>query len=131
MCHRDLKPENILLEITSDGHYNIKVIDWGGGTEFVAGELLTEFIGTAYYIAPEVQNKKYNHLCDIWSCGVIMYILLSGIPPFGGHTDTVIMNKAKIGKYDFNHRIFKNISNEAKDCISQMLIYDYKKRPSA
>jgi calcium-dependent protein kinase len=60
---------------------------------------LDEKLGTPYYIAPEVLKKSYNEKCDIWSCGVILYILLSGTPPFNGSNDNAIMQKVKTGKY--------------------------------
>ena len=78
---RDLKPENILLEQNKDFD-QIKIIDFGTSLMFDSAKSLDEKLGTPYYIAPEVLNKKYNEKCDIWSCGVIVYILLSGMPPF-------------------------------------------------
>lgn len=63
-------------------------------------------LGTAYYIAPEVLTGKYDEKCDIWSIGVILYILLSGEPPFPGDTDQEIINRVKKGKYSFNSKIF-------------------------
>jgi len=61
--------------------------------------MLSEKTGTAYYIAPEVINNCYNEKCDMWSCGVILYILLCGCPPFSGESDDEIFKKIKIGKY--------------------------------
>ena len=86
MVIRDLKPENILLEQHKDFNH-IKLIDFGAATNYVADQEFTESIGTCYYIAPEVVNQKYTEKCDIWSCGVITYIALSGQPPFNGHDD--------------------------------------------
>lgn len=84
--HRDLKPENILLE--QGKHYDqIKMIDFGTSLVYDPNQKLAEKLGTPYYIAPEVLNKNYSSKCDIWSCGVITYILLSGVPPFNGQTD--------------------------------------------
>jgi calcium-dependent protein kinase len=88
-------------------------------------------LGTPYYIAPEVLNKKYNEKCDIWSCGVIMYIILSGMPPFNGQNDQEIMKKVRIGKFSFSDPCWSNISDKAKDLITQLLTYDVDKRPSA
>ena len=84
--YRDLKPENILLEQNKDFD-QIKIIDFGTSLVYDPSKTLDEKLGTPYYIAPEVLNKKYNEKCDIWSCGVIVYIILSGIPPFNGSSD--------------------------------------------
>jgi len=83
IVHRDLKPENILLEQNKEFD-QIKIIDFGTSLVYDPNRNLDEKLGTPYYIAPEVLNKSYNHKCDIWSCGVITFILLSGIPPFNG-----------------------------------------------
>lgn len=83
VVHRDLKPENLLLDREAPDA-NIKVIDFGTSALFHSNQKLTQKYGTSYYIAPEVLRRDYNEKCDIWSCGVIMYILLSGKPPFYG-----------------------------------------------
>jgi calcium-dependent protein kinase len=88
-------------------------------------------LGTPYYIAPEVLAKNYNNKCDIWSCGVITYIVLSGIPPFNGASDQEIMKKVKVGKFSFTDPVWNNISDHAKDFITQLLTKDPQKRPSA
>lgn len=92
---------------------------------------LDEKLGTPYYIAPEVLNKKYNEKCDIWSCGVITYITLSGMPPFNGQTDQEIMKKVRIGKFSFSDACWSNISDKCKDFITQLLTYDVEKRITA
>jgi len=96
VVHRDLKPENILLEANKDFD-QIKIIDFGTSLTVDPTKTLDEKLGTPYYIAPEVLNKKYNHKCDIWSSGVISYIVLSGIPPFNGANDQEIMANVKKG----------------------------------
>lgn len=100
MAHRDLKPENILLDSKRNDH--IKVIDFGTSQVFDSEEKMTQTFGTAYYIAPEVLKKQYNEKCDMWSIGVIMYILLSGTPPFNGANDGEILRKVKEGRYNFS-----------------------------
>ena len=89
VIHRDLKPENIMIESIDPetGYYNIKIIDFGTAKIRQSDKSENKVLGSCYYIAPEVLNKKYNEKCDIWSCGVIMYILLSQRPPFGGQND--------------------------------------------
>ena len=128
--HRDLKPENVLLEASKEFD-QIKVIDFGTALAYKAQEKQKETIGTPYYIAPEVLKKDYGKECDIWSLGVMAYIILSGIPPFNGGSDSEIMSAIKTGKFDFKAPVWKQISQEAKDFITQLLTYDPKKRPTA
>lgn len=100
IAHRDIKPENLVL--SSDSSESIlKVIDFGTAYNFTPGVKMHSRFGTPYYIAPEVLNQNYDEKCDIWSAGVNMYILLSGLPPFGGNTDHEILNKVKHGRYSF------------------------------
>ncbi len=107
IAHRDLKPENILIESSSaNDRMNIKVIDFGTAEAFSPNSKLRQTMGTPYYIAPEVLLKSYNEKCDVWSCGVIMYILLSGFPPFNGRTDEEIMKAVKRTKFSFHRTIF-------------------------
>lgn len=68
---------------------------------FTANKKMTKVSGTPYYIAPEVLNEVYDQKCDVWSCGVILYVILCGYPPFNGSDDTAIMKAVKKGKYDF------------------------------
>lgn len=86
IVHRDLKPENILLEAKKD-YDQIKIIDFGTASFLEEGEYLKDKTGTSYYMAPEVIEKKYDFKCDIWSCGVIAFLMISGTPPFDGQTD--------------------------------------------
>jgi calcium-dependent protein kinase len=96
IVHRDLKPENILLDSKKNSNV-VKVIDFGTSSKFEPGKKLSSQFGTAYYIAPEVLTSEYNEKCDIWSIGVILYILLSGRPPFDGKDDKEIIKKVRIG----------------------------------
>jgi len=132
VCHRDLKPENILLDSKStDANNSIKVIDFGASTRFDGKSKLTQIYGTAYYIAPEVLKSNYSEKCDVWSAGVILYILLSGKPPFGGVNDKEILESVKQGLFSFTSPEWRSISDEAKTLIKQMLMYDPSKRISA
>lgn len=82
---------------------------------------MTTRAGTPYYISPEVLDGKYDESCDIWSTGVILYILLSGVPPFYGNTDPEILDSVRKGVFSFNIPEFKGVSEQAKDLISKML----------
>jgi calcium-dependent protein kinase len=129
IVHRDLKPENILLDTKKQNI--IKIIDWGTARFYEKNKKMNRVSGTPYYIAPEVILEKYDEKCDVWSCGVIMYILLCGYPPFNADNDTEIMNKIKVGKFSFPAEEWDQISSEAKDLITKMLTYKSNERPSA
>ncbi len=121
ICHRDLKPENLLyLNAGNEKDNPIKVIDFGLSQIFTDRKLKTK-VGTAYYVAPEILMGDYNEKCDIWSAGVILYIFLSGDPPFNGPNDAAIYNKISQMKFSFPEKKWRNISNEAKDLIIHML----------
>jgi len=131
IVHRDLKPENILLEDKNRDNPVIKLIDWGGARYFSKHKKMSKVNGTPYYIAPEVLSETYDEKCDIWSAGVIFYILLCGYPPFNGETDKEIMEAVKKGEFDFPEEEWSVITEEGKDLIKKMLTYDPKKRLSA
>jgi calcium-dependent protein kinase len=130
IVHRDLKPENILLEQNKEFDA-IKIIDFGTPLVYDPNKNLDEKLGTPYYIAPEVLNKNYNSKCDIWSCGVISYILLSGMPPFNGQSDQEIMKKVRAGSFSFDDKVWNNISDNCKDFITKLLTYKQEERPTA
>eukprot|EP00825_Cyclidium_porcatum_P045113 TRINITY_DN6771_c0_g1_i3.p1 TRINITY_DN6771_c0_g1~~TRINITY_DN6771_c0_g1_i3.p1 ORF type:complete len:455 (+),score=106.20 TRINITY_DN6771_c0_g1_i3:263-1627(+) len=125
ICHRDLKPENILFDSKNSNSY-LKVIDFGASTRFDPNSKLTKKIGTPFYIAPEIlSNQPYDEKCDVWSLGVIMYILLCGYPPFWGKTDQEIYDKVK------QEEDWEMISEDAKALIVKMLTYNPVDRISA
>jgi len=122
VLHRDLKPENILIERKeNNGFLKIKIIDFGTAKIFESNKVERKVIGSSYYIAPEVLSKNYNEKCDLWSCGVIMYILLSSTPPFAGKGDGEIIENIKKGYYDIESNIWEKISPEAKNLIRNLL----------
>ena len=132
IVHRDLKPENILIvERDKNSYPRIKICDFGTSKMFEKGAVQRKLVGSSYYIAPEVLKKHYDEKCDIWSCGVILYILLSGRPPFGGDNDKEIMERVAVGKYDIQSSPFNKISKNCIDLIQKLLIMDPKKRISA
>ncbi|CAK95072.1 unnamed protein product (macronuclear) [Paramecium tetraurelia] len=130
IVHRDLKPENLLYESDKENSM-LKIIDFGTSKEFVPNQKLNQKLGTPYYIAPEVLKKKYDEKCDIWSCGVILYILLCGYPPFDGKTEEKIMEKVSKGVYSFDTQEWEEVTKEGKEFIRKMLQFDPTKRYSA
>ncbi|CAK68017.1 unnamed protein product (macronuclear) [Paramecium tetraurelia] len=129
ICHRDLKPENFLM-LTKADDSPLKVIDFGLSVIFHDNHVeklhqgkvsMTTRAGTPYYISPEILDGKYDESCDIWSAGVILYILISGVPPFYGNTDPEILDAVKKGVFTFNIPEFKKVSDSCKDLISKMI----------
>ena len=142
IVHRDLKPENIMLDSTKNSNPIIKLIDWGGARYFSKNKKMSTIKGTPYYIAPEVIKEVYDEKCDIWSLGVIFYVLLCGYPPFfyvllcgyppfNGDTDVEIIQNVQKGKFVFPEEEWGVISPECKDLIKKMLTYEPSKRISA
>lgn len=136
VVHRDIKPENILF-VTKDRDSQIKIIDLGLATHHFAYEPpLDEFVGTPYYVAPEVIKRSYNKSCDIWSVGVVAYILLSGCPPFDGANDTEIYNSILSGRYCVNYgrngeKLSTLLSMTSMDFVIDLLKVDPERRTSA
>ena len=134
IIHRDLKPENILLEEEEEArkeYFTIKVIDFGTAGKKQKGQKYNEVIGTPFYIAPEVLNNNYDEKCDLWSCGVILYVMLSGEPPFYGENDDEIYSQILTADVKFDQNIWEDISEEAKDLIRKLLVKNQKNRLSA
>ena len=122
ICHRDLKPENILYLKEGDEKDNpLKIIDFGLSKHFRMNKLSSR-VGSVYYISPEVLEQSYTEKCDVWSGGVLLFLLLSGKLPFVGRNDNDIFAKIKSLNYNMNDNIWKNISDEAKDLIKHMLV---------
>jgi calcium-dependent protein kinase len=132
VIHRDIKPENIMIIRRELGNYlHIKLIDFGTAKFFDEGNIQRGLVGSSYYIAPEVIKRKYDEKCDIWSIGVIMYIMLTGIPPFYGSDDESILLHVSIGKYDTTSDNYLNLSDDAKDLIKNLLKFNPKERITA
>ena len=130
ISHRDLKPENIIFE-SPDIDSDIKLIDFGLSKKFKSSEKLHSILGTPYYVAPEILTKNYNEKCDIWSVGIITYLLIVGDVPFKGKNNNDIFNKILHQKINFNYNKWKNFSKEAKNFVQLLLQKDFNKRPSA
>ena len=130
IVHRDLKPENIVFIKTKYNGIFIKIIDFGASITF-KGQNLSQELGTIYYIAPEVFMNNYNEKADIWSCGIILYTMLCGHPPFYGGDESEIKAKILHSRLTFPPKDFKNISSEAIEFLKLLLTYEPNKRPSA
>jgi len=122
ICHRDIKPENFLFS-TKDPieKSTLKIIDFGLSVSFKPGDVLKTKAGTPYYVAPQVLEGRYNEACDLWSCGVIMYVLLCGYPPFHGETDNEVLRKVKQAKLMFDPAEWSSVSEDAKNLIRKLL----------
>jgi calcium-dependent protein kinase len=135
IVHRDIKPENILVQKIdkkeNQDEIYIKLIDFGASNFFKENEILKLKVGSPYYIAPEVLNKNYNEKCDIWSAGVVLYVMLTGKFPFVGQTSQKLFESIKTGKYRTEGKEWEAISLEAKELIGKMLELDKNKRISA
>ena len=132
VAHRDIKPENILFD-SKDTDSPIKIIDFGLSRKHHSKKNapMSTIVGTPYYIAPEVLKKSYDKSCDLWSVGVIAYIILCGYPPFNGRCNDETHASVQRGKYYFPIEEWKDISHEAMDFIHRMLQMDPRRRMSA
>ena len=121
ICHRDLKPENFLFQSLAP-EAELKVIDFGMSNCFPADlSELNTMVGTPYYLAPEVLTGRYGKECDIWSLGVVMFLLLSGRQPFQGSDLKEIFARVISGDYNYKGAEWSGISIQAKDLISRMI----------
>ncbi|KAK9209716.1 hypothetical protein WN944_002084 [Citrus x changshan-huyou] len=127
VMHRDLKPENFLLS-SKDENALLKATDFGLSVFIEEGKVYRDIVGSAYYVAPEVLRRRYGKEIDIWSAGVILYILLSGVPPFWAETEKGIFDAILQGDIDFESAPWPTISSSAKDLVRRMLTQDPKKR---
>jgi len=130
VAHRDLKPENLLLRSLDDDAL-IKIADFGFAKRVTEKKLTTQ-CGTPGYVAPEIlQGVPYDESADMWSVGVILYILLGGYPPFHEDNQAKLFQKIKSGKFEFHPEYWAQISDDAKELISSLLTVNPTKRATA
>jgi calcium-dependent protein kinase len=127
VMHRDLKPENFLLSSKDDGAM-LKATDFGLSMFIDDGKVYRDIVGSAYYVAPEVLRRSYGKEIDTWSAGIILYILLSGVPPFWAENEKGIFDAILKGEIDFESDPWPSISDSAKDLVRKMLTPDPRKR---
>lgn len=135
IVHRDLKLENMLMVDRTDKSA-IKIADFGLSKFFAPGTVLSTMCGSPQYVAPEILgisdgNQAYSPAVDMWSMGVILFILLSGYSPFDDENDAVLFEKIKKGEYDADDPIWDNVSVPAKDLVARLLVVDAKHRLTA
>ena len=130
VCHRDLKPENILFSNVADDSC-LKLIDFGLSKVIDGDKNLKGAVGTTFYMAPEVITGNYNEKCDIWACGVILYIMLCGKPPFYSQNEEELKKNICSMKYTFDYPEFKKVSHDAIDLIKKILVPPEKRLSAA
>nr|AFR11232.1 calcium dependent protein kinase 3 [Chenopodium album] len=130
VMHRDLKPENFLFGNKKETA-PLKAIDFGLSVFFTPGERFNEIVGSPYYMAPEVLKRNYGPEVDIWSAGVILYILLCGVPPFWAETEQGVAQAIIRSVLDFKRDPWPRVSDNAKDLVKKMLDPDPARRLTA
>ncbi|CAL5364999.1 unnamed protein product [Camellia sinensis] len=133
VSHRDIKPDNIIF----DSRNKLKLADFGSAEWFGGGgggerRTMRGVVGTPYYVAPEVlYGREYNEKVDLWSAGVILYVMIAGVPPFYGETAVETFEAVMRGNLRFPARVFRSVSSEAKDLLRKMICKDVSRRLSA
>lgn len=134
IIHRDIKPENVLFTEKGNDESPVKLIDFGFAVRHTRQcQPLTKTTGTLSYVAPEVLNGSYSRSCDLWSVGVVTYVMLGGRQPFRASTPDAIKDKIKCGQYEMDSSSFWNdgVSSLAKDFIQRLLDIDPQRRWTA
>eukprot|EP00301_Raphidiophrys_heterophryoidea_P005776 c12391_g1_i2.p1 GENE.c12391_g1_i2~~c12391_g1_i2.p1 ORF type:complete len:485 (-),score=105.66 c12391_g1_i2:285-1712(-) len=131
IVHRDIKPENIMFETTAENS-EIKLTDFGFATMYNKLHRLTTTCGTPEYVAPEIiKEEEYGSAVDMWSMGVVLYILLCGFPPFFGETEDLLFERICGGQFHFVRPYWDYVSKEAKHLVRHLLELDPEKRLTA
>jgi len=135
IVHRDLKLENLVLSDPSDSAL-VKIADFGLSKYFTNGSMLQTMCGSPQYVAPEILDvgivtQAYSPAVDMWSVGVILYILLSGYSPFDDDNDAVLFEKIRCGEYSLEDPVWSEVSEDAKSLLAQLLCVNSEERISA
>ncbi|XP_015183294.1 PREDICTED: twitchin isoform X5 [Polistes dominula] len=130
IIHLDIKPENIMCQTRTST--NVKLIDFGLATRLDPNEVVKISTGTAEFAAPEiVEREPVGFYTDMWACGVLAYVLLSGLSPFAGDNDIETLKNVKACDWDFDEEAFRDVSEEGKDFIRRLLVKNKEKRMTA
>lgn len=133
IAHRDVKLENLILEL--DGPVNedngVKLADFGAAVRCGPDTILRELVGTPFYVAPQVIRKNYTRSCDVWSCGVVLFVLLSGRLPFFGGSDPEVLAKVRRGNVHYDEGLWSGVTEGARDLLRRLLVSRVKERLSA
>lgn len=128
VAHRDIKPQNLLLT-SKDDNAHIKITDFGFARRVHTPHSLTSRCGTPTFVAPEIlKNIPHDQSCDLWSIGVVVYILLVGYPPFMKDTQAELFQQIRTGTWGFLEEDWQHVSNEAKDLVKNLLVVDPAQR---
>ncbi|KAM0944951.1 putative protein kinase CAMK-CDPK family [Dioscorea sansibarensis] len=128
VVHRDVKPENVVF----DAEGRVRLVDFGSAGWIGDGGGMRGLVGTPYYVAPEVvRGEEYGEKVDVWSAGVVLYIMLGGVPPFHGETVAEIFEAVRRANLRFPSRVFHKVSPAAKDLLRRMICKDVSRRFSA
>jgi calcium-dependent protein kinase len=129
VCHRDLRLENFILSRPNKMEQGVvKLIDFAVAKFIRNGQAMTTKVGSLHYVSPQMLNGKYDHACDIWSCGVMCCIALCGYPPFAGESELEVRANIKKGGLHFQEKPWQNVSDSAKDLIRTLLTVNCSKR---
>mmetsp|Transcript_46036 Transcript_46036/g.72761 ORF Transcript_46036/g.72761 Transcript_46036/m.72761 type:complete len:511 (-) Transcript_46036:55-1587(-) len=120
VCHRDIKPENFMF-LNKDSLECLKLMDFGSACSCTKDQVLTTKAGTSYYVAPQVIHGKYDMSADVWSLGVLLYVLCAGHPPFFGETDSEVLSQVRLGNFTFIATEWGHVSEDCKNLIRACL----------
>lgn len=128
IVHRDIKPENVMF--ADEEGSSVKLIDFGLSRKHCTKNegFMKNQVGTPYYMSPDVIQGKYDRSCDLWSIGVVAYILLTGYPPFNGDTNSDVLESVRKGNLVFDEAVWGNLSKDSRHFVSMMLCMDSSSR---